>query len=257
MSYQIDLNCDMGESFGAFVVGRDHEVIRHITSANVACGFHGGDPVVMRHTVRLAKAHGVSVGAHPSFPDLMGFGRRNMDLSHEEARDYLTYQTGALRAFCDSEGVELQHIKPHGALYNMAANDPDLASAIIESVKDFHPEPILLVLAKSKMQKLCEDVGVTVAREAFADRAYNPDGTLVSRKEAGAVIENMEQIESRVLGIVKESKAFSVDRKPVDLGRVDSICLHGDNPEAINMASAIRSALLRGGVKVCPLKEFL
>jgi UPF0271 protein len=180
-----------------------------------------------------------------------------MDLSHEEARDYLTYQTGALRAFCDSESIELQHIKPHGALYNMAANNPDLATAIIESVKDFRPEPILLVLAKSNMQKLCEDAGVRIAREAFADRAYNLDGTLVSRKEKGAVIKSAEQIEERITRMVKESKALSVDGKTVDLGKIDSICVHGDNPEAISITSTIRSALSQGGVEVCPLRQFL
>jgi UPF0271 protein len=257
MGYRIDLNCDVGESYGAYVIGRDEEVIPHVTSANVACGFHGGDPIVMRHTVRLARSRGVAVGAHPGYPDLMGFGRRNMNLTGEETQNYLTYQVGALRAFCNSERIELQHVKPHGALYNMAAEDPDLAQAIVESVKDFHPEPILLVLAKSKMQRLCEEAGIKVAREAFADRAYNPDGTLVSRKVAGAVITNPEQVRERVIKMVKESTVFSVDGKKVDLGRVDSICVHGDNPEAVGIASAIRSTLLREGIKVSPLSEFL
>jgi len=247
----------MGESYGAYVIGRDEEVIAHITSANIACGFHGGDPIVMRHTVRLAKGHGVAVGAHPGYPDLMGFGRRNMNLAREEARDYITYQVGALQAFCNSEGIELQHIKPHGALYNMAAQDPDLALTIVESVRDFRPPPILLVLAKSRMQQLCERAGVRVAREAFADRAYNNDGTLVPRTVPGAVIKDTKQVEQTVVEMVKESKASSIDGGQVDLGRVDSICVHGDNPEAVKIVTAIRSVLSTEGVRVAPLSEFL
>jgi UPF0271 protein len=257
MVFQIDINCDMGESFGAYTIGRDSEVIKHISSANVACGFHGGDPLVMRRTVQLAKASNVAVGAHPSFPDLLGFGRRNMTLTKEEARDYVTYQIGALRVFCDSEGVQLQHVKPHGALYNMAAEDPDLARAIIESVKDLSGDLILVVLANSKMQKIAEEVGLKVASEAFADRAYTPNGTLVSRKVPGAVLSDVNQIGSRVIKIVKESKAFSIDGKTVDLGRVDSICVHGDNPEAVNITSAISAALTKEGIKIRPMREFL
>lgn len=257
MTYQIDINCDMGESFGAYVIGRDDEVIKLITSANVACGFHAGDPIVMRQTIRLARANKVAVGAHPGFPDLLGFGRRNMSLTREEARNYVTYQVGALRAFCDSEGIQLQHIKPHGALYNMAAEDPDLAEAVIESVKDFRPEPILMVLANSKMQKICEATGLKVASEAFADRAYSPDGTLVSRRVQGAVIRDANMVRERVVKMAKESKAFSVDGRTVELGRVDSICVHGDNPEAVSVASAIKEALAMEGVRISPIGEFL
>ena len=257
MAFQIDINCDMGESFGVYRIGCDSEVIKHISSANVACGFHGGDPLVMRRTVRLAKESNVAVGAHPSFPDLLGFGRRNMTLSREEARDYMTYQIGALRAFCDSERVQLQHVKPHGALYNMAAEDPDLAGAIIESVKGLNQELIFVVLANSKMQKIAEEVGLKVAREAFADRAYTPNGTLVSRKVPGAVLNDVNQIGARVIKIVKESKAFSTDGKTVDLGRVDSICVHGDNPEAVNITLAISTALTKEGIQLRPMREFL
>jgi UPF0271 protein len=257
MVFQIDINCDMGESFGAYLIGRDYDVIKHISSANVACGFHGGDPLVMRQTIRLAKTNNVAVGAHPGFPDLMGFGRRNMNLTREEARNYLTYQVGALRAFCDSEGIRMQHVKPHGALYNMAAEDPDLAGAIIESVKDFHQEPILLVLANSKMQKIAEETGLKVAREAFADRAYNSDGTLVSRRVPGAVLKDVNQISDRVVRMIKESKAFSVDGNAVELGRVESICVHGDNPEAVNIASVISTALVKEGIELKPMGEFL
>lgn len=257
MVFRIDINCDMGERFGAYVIGCDNEVIKHITSANIACGFHAGDPVVMRRTVRLVKANNVAGGAHPGFPDLLGFGRRDMNLTREEARNYMTYQVGALRALCDSEGIQLQHVKPHGALYNMAAEDPDLAGAIIESVKDFHQEPILLVLANSEMQKIAEEAGLKVAREAFADRAYNPNGTLVSRRVPGAVLRNVNQISDRVIKMAKESKAFSVDGKTVELGRVESICVHGDNPEAVNIASAIKTALVKEGVQVRPMGEFL
>jgi UPF0271 protein len=257
MTYRIDINSDMGESFGAFVVGRDSEVIKLITSANVACGFHAGDPVVIRRTVRLAKVHSVAVGAHPGFPDLLGFGRRDMSLTREEARNYMTYQVGALQAFCNSEGIKLQHIKPHGALYNIAVEDADLAEAIVESVKDFRPEPILMVLANSKMQKICESSGLKVASEAFADRAYNPDGTLVSRRVEGAVIKDANKVKERVVKMAKESKAFSVDGKAVELQRVDSICVHGDNPEAVSIASAIKEALTKEGIKISPVGEFL
>jgi UPF0271 protein len=257
MVFQIDINCDMGESFGAYSIGSDDEVIKHISSANVACGFHGGDPLVMRQTVRLAKANNVAVGAHPGFPDLMGFGRRNMTLTRAEAQNYLTYQVGALRAFCESDGVQLQHIKPHGALYNMAAENPDLAEGIIESVKDFHQEPILVVLANSKMQEIAEKAGLKVAREAFADRAYTSNGTLVSRKLPGAVLGDVNKISDRVVKMAKESKAFSVDGRTVELGRVDSVCVHGDNPEAVKITSAIRAALMKAGVQVRPMGEFL
>jgi len=257
MVYQIDINSDMGESFGAYSIGRDHEVIKHISSANVACGFHAGDPLVMRQTIKLAKTNNVAVGAHPGFPDLLGFGRRDMTLTREEARNYMTYQVGALSAFCDSEGVPLQHVKPHGALYNMAVEDPDLTKAIIESVKDFRQELILVVLANSIMQKVAEEAGLKVAREAFADRAYNPNGTLVSRKVPGAVLSDLSKISDRVIKMAKESKAYSVDGKTVELGRVDSICVHGDNPEAVRIASTIQAALTREGVKVRPMAEFL
>ena len=255
--FQIDINCDMGESFGAYLIGCDHEVIKHISSANVACGFHAGEPLVMRQTIRLAKSNNVAVGAHPGFPDLLGFGRRNMTLTREEARNYVTYQVGALRALCDSEGIQLQHVKPHGALYNMAVEDPDLAGAIVESVKDFRQELILVVLANSKMQKVAEEAGLKVAREAFADRAYNPNGTLVSRRVPGAVLSDVNQIGDRVIKMVKESKAFSVDGKTVELGRVESICVHGDNPEAVKIASTISTALMKEGVQVRPMAEFL
>lgn len=253
MTYQIDINCDMGESFGAYVIGHDEEVIQYVTSANVACGFHAGDPIVMRDTVRLARRHKVAVGAHPGFPDLMGFGRRNMGLTREETRDYMTYQIGALRAFCSSEKTELQHVKAHGALYNMAVEDPDLAAGIVESVKDFSPIPIVLVLAKSKLEKICENEGLRVGREAFADRAYNPDGTLVPRRIPGAVIKDAQQIPERVTHMAKESRVFSLQGEPIDLGGIDSICVHGDNPEAVAIAAAIRSAFSREGITVAPL----
>jgi len=257
MGHRIDLNCDMGESFGAYVIGRDDTVVRYVTSASVACGFHAGDPVVMRSTVRLAKKHGVSVGAHPGYPDLMGFGRRNMCLAPHEVRDYLTYQIGALRAFCDSEQIQLQHVKPHGALYNMAVDDPDLTNAVIESLKDFRPEPIVLVLAKSVMQEICEKAGVRVAKEAFADRAYSLDGRLVPRNVPGAVVKDPALIQARVIRMVKQQETLSTKGETVGLGRVDSICVHGDNPEAVNIAVSIRSILSKERVEVVPLKEFV
>ena len=188
---QIDMNSDVGESFGIYKLGLDEEVIPHITSANIACGFHGGDPTVMRKTISLAKQHGVEVGAHPGFPDLIGFGRRNMDVSLEEIKDDVVYQMGALQAFAASQGLRLQHLKPHGALYNMAVANPKIWEAITEVVARIDRQIILVVLASSKKEPLLDigkRYGIRMAFEAFPDRAYNRDGSLVSRREKGAVI---------------------------------------------------------------------
>ena len=184
----IDLNSDMGESFGAYTIGADDEILRWVTSANVACGWHGGDPHVMRQTVARAKALGVAVGAHPSYPDLLGFGRRAMQITRQEARDYMLYQIGALRAFVEALGLTLQHVKPHGAIYNVAVKDRDLSLGIAEGVKDAGGDLIVVGLPDSEIVKAGQELGLRVAREAFGDRAYNEDGTLVSRKIAGSLI---------------------------------------------------------------------
>lgn len=252
---RIDLNCDMGEAFGIYRLGDDAELMKSITSANVACGFHAGDPVIMRRTVLLAKAHGVRVGAHPSFPDLQGFGRRVMELSPAEIKDGVLYQIGALSAFAKAAGMGLQHVKPHGALYNVAARDPQVARAIAEAVVEAGDDLILVGLYGSELIEAGRRVGLRVAREAFLDRAYNEDGTLVSRKLPGSVIHDAEEIVSRVLQMVK-GRIVAITGKEITL-RPDTICLHGDTPGAARLAKLIRKRLEEAGMKPTPMGEFL
>jgi len=252
MSLMVDLNADLGESFGTYKLGLDEELLNHITSANIACGFHAGDYMVMQKTVRMAVSKNVAVGAHPGFPDLQGFGRRNMQLTPEEVRNLVIYQIGALQAFAKAEGTQLKHVKPHGALYNMAATDYELAKAIAEAMKKVAPDAILLALANSDMVKAAQDVGIKVAQETFADRAYNPDGTLVPRSIPGAVIHDPTQATKRALKMVLEGKVTAIDSQEVPIV-ADSICVHGDNPEAVELASEIRKGLEQAGVKVVEL----
>jgi len=254
MPGKIDFNCDMGESFGAYKLGHDEEVIKYITSANVACGFHAGDPLWMRKTVSLAEEHGVAVGAHPSFPDLPGFGRRNMMATPEEAKNDVIYQIGALAAFTKTK--KLQHVKPHGAMYNMAANGGDLAKAICEAVLEVDPEMILVVLAGTPWANVAEEMGVRVAREAFADRALNADGTLVSRSAPGAVIHDTDQVVEHSIKMVTEGKATAITGEEVSI-HADTLCLHGDTPGAVQMAAALKSKLEAAGVEIVPLSKLL
>ncbi|BAA30083.1 LamB/YcsF family protein [Pyrococcus horikoshii] len=253
---RVDLNSDLGESFGRYKLGLDEEVMKYITSANVACGWHAGDPLVMRKTVRLAKENDVQVGAHPGYPDLMGFGRRYMKLTPEEARNYILYQVGALYAFAKAEGLELQHVKPHGALYNAMVKEEDLARAVIEGILDFDKDLILVTLSNSRVADIAEEMGLKVAHEVFADRAYNPDGTLVPRGRPGAVIEDKEEIAERVISMVKDGGIRAINGEWVDL-KVDTICVHGDNPKAVEITSYIRKVLEEEGVKIVPMKEFI
>lgn len=258
MNY-VDLNCDMGESFGAYTLGMDAEVIRQVTSANIACGFHAGDPLVMDRTVRMAVQWGAGVGAHPGFPDLMGFGRRNMDCTLEEIRNYVIYQVGAIRAFCKVHGVELQHVKPHGSLYNMAVENEDLARTIAEAVADVDPELLLVSLAGKnapRMRKIAAAAGLRVVFEAFPDRAYTAQGTLVSRRKPGAVIEEPELVAQRALMMVAERRIIAEDGTFLPL-EVDTLCLHGDNPAAVKLARRIRHTLEHHGVQVKPMAEML
>lgn len=248
---RVDLNCDLGESFGAYKIGLDGEVIPYISSANIACGFHASDPVVMAHTVAMAKEHGCSVGAHPGFPDLMGFGRRQMQITPEEAKDYIIYQVGALAAFCRSQGIRLHHVKPHGALYNMAAVDDSLARAVCEGIYVVDPELVLLGLAGSELLKAAEDTGLRYASEVFADRSYNEDGTLVSRKLPGAVITDEALAVQRVLRMVNERKVTSITGKDITI-RPDSICVHGDNQKALQFVQKIRDALIKEKIEIKP-----
>jgi len=249
---EIDLNCDMGESFGAWPMGHDAAVMPHISSANVACGFHAGDPGVMRRTVRLAREHGVAVGAHPGLPDLVGFGRRELKIAASDLEDAVVYQVGALAAIAASEGVRLQHVKAHGALYNMAAKDSTLADAIAKAVASVDRGLILLGLPGSALLAAGERHGLPVAAEAFADRAYEPDGSLVSRLKPGAVIHDAEAVVARVVRMVSEGVVRAVDGTDVRLGAA-TVCTHGDTPGAHELVRRIREGLERAGVAVRPL----
>ncbi|MBP1775195.1 MAG: putative lactam utilization protein, partial [candidate division NC10 bacterium] len=221
----------------------------------VACGWHGGDPHVMRQTVARAKALGVAVGAHPSYPDLLGFGRRPMQITRQEARDYMLYQIGALRAFVVAAGLTLQHVKPHGAIYNVAAKDRELSLGIAEAVKEAGGDLILMGLPDSEMLKAGQEVGVRVAREAFGDRAYNEDGSLVSRKIAGSLITDPDEVAERVIGLA-QGRVVAVTGKEIRF-QADTICLHGDTPGAATIARRVRERLEKEGAQVRPLDAFL
>ena len=251
---KIDLNCDLGESFGSYQVGMDWEVLPYISSANVACGWHASDPMIMAKTVAMAKEQGVVVGAHPGFLDLMGFGRRPMAVTPQEAREYVKYQLGALYAFCRGEGVPLRHVKPHGALYNLAAKDRELALGICQGIWDFDRNLILLALSGSQMVAAAREIGLPVAQEVFADRAYEDDGSLVARSQPGAVIHDPEQAIARVIRMVKEGKVTSIHGKEIDL-KPDSVCVHGDNPQALEFVRNIRNTLEQNQIQVLPLGE--
>lgn len=245
----IDLNCDMGESFGAYTIGHDAEVMPFITSANVACGLHAGDPTVLRETVRLAKQHGVAVGAHPGFPDLVGFGRREMKMSAREVEDSLLYQIGALAGVAAAEGVRLQHVKAHGALYNMAVRDAELALAIGRAIASVDRSLMMFGLPGSELLRAGETLGLTVVAEAFADRAYEPDGSLVSRRKPGAVIHDPSAVVARVVRMAKEGVVTAIDGSTVRLNAA-TICTHGDTPGAHELVQRIRAGLEEAGVVV-------
>ena len=251
---KIDLNCDLGESFGAYKCGMDEEVLPHISSANVACGFHASDPMVMDATVALAAAQGVAVGAHPGYPDLVGFGRRSMSVSPVELKAMTQYQIGALEAFCRAHGVRMQHVKPHGAMYNMAARDMKLARAICEGVAAVNPGLILLGLSGSCLVAAAAEVGLRCAREVFADRAYEEDGSLVARGKPGAMIDSEDEAIHRVIRMVREGRVRAISGRDIDV-RADSVCLHGDGAHAVAFARRISDALRGEGIAVAPLSE--
>ena len=248
----IDLNCDMGESFGAYTIGADEAVMSSISSANVACGYHAGDPAVMRRTVRLACAAGVAVGAHPGFPDLAGFGRREMQLAPQDAEDMVLYQIGALAAIARSEGARLRHVKPHGALYNMAVKDRTLADAIARAVVSFDPSLILFALPGSHLIRAGEACGLQTASEGFADRAYEPDGSLTPRSRIGAVIQDARSVVNRAVRMAVEGKVLATDGSELTM-RVDTICTHGDTPGAQELTRVLRAGLERAGVAIVPV----
>lgn len=253
---RIDLNCDMGEAFGRYSLGSDRAVMEHITSANVACGYHAGDPVVMARTVRHARQCGVSVGAHPGFPDLQGFGRRRMSLSAEEIEAFVVYQVAALSGFARAEGIRLAHVKPHGALYTMAAEDDEVAQAIARAIDRLDEDLVLVGLAGSRLLKAGRDAGLRVAREAFVDRAYTADGSLRSRRLPGAVLDSPQEVATQALRLVRDGTVVTHGGERLTV-EADTLCIHGDTPDAASMARLVRRRLLEAGVTVCPIDQVL
>ncbi|MFC5447549.1 LamB/YcsF family protein [Paenibacillus aestuarii] len=248
----VDLNCDMGESFGAYTLGRDAEIMPYITSANIACGFHAGDAGTMRKTVKLALEHGVGIGAHPGLQDLIGFGRRKMDISPREAYDIVVYQIGALWGFVRAEGGAMQHVKAHGELYNMAAVNPALAEAIAEAVYQVDPNLILLGLAGSELVKAGKKAGLRTASEVFSDRTYQSDGSLTSRRQPDSMITDDQEALKQVIRMVNEGKVLS--RQQVDVNiQADTICIHGDGVHALAFARTINDSLAQAGITVQPI----
>ena len=254
--YKIDLNSDLGESFGAYTLGMDEKLMEYITSANVACGWHAGDPLVMQKTIRAAAKNGVAVGAHPGYPDLMGFGRREIKITPEEAYTYVLYQLGALDAFARTEGVKIQHVKPHGALYNQACKDEKLANAICRAAQAFDRELIVLAPYNSAFRTAAEAIGQPFAGEFFADRAYLPDGSLVPRSQPGAVIHDADEACRRVLQMAREGTVTCLDGTELTM-RCVSVCVHGDNAEALATVKKIRGALEDDGVLLRAMKELI
>jgi UPF0271 protein len=248
---RVDLNADVGESFGAYSIGHDDGLMKVVTSVNIAAGFHGGDPSVLRNTIRLAKLSGVAIGAHPGFPDLAGFGRRDMRVSATEAEDLVLYQIAAVAGVASAEGMRLQHVKPHGALFNMAARDASLAWAIARAVAAFDRQLILFGPPQSELVRAGHAAGLRVAAEGFADRAYEPDGSLVSRSKPGAVIAAVDDVVKRAVRIVQEQTVVAVNGSIVPL-RVETICVHGDTQGADVLAARLRAGLETAGISVQP-----
>ena len=246
---RIDINSDMGESFGAYSIGHDAGLFRSITSANVAAGFHAGDPSVLRDTIRSAKKHGVAVGAHPGFPDLVGFGRRELNVTPREAEDMVLYQVAAVAGVAAAEGVKVQHVKPHGALFNMAVRNAELSSAIARAVAAFDKSLILFGLPGSEIISAGKTAGLRVAAEVFADRAYEPDGSLASRRKPGSVIHDPDAVVARAVRMVKDRTVVATDGSIVRL-EADTICVHGDTPGSDDLAAKIRAGLEAAGITV-------
>lgn len=245
----IDLNCDMGESFGAYQLGRDDEVIKLVSSVNIACGFHGGDPDVMDHTVQMAKKYHVGVGAHPGFPNLLGFGRWNMDIPPKTLTNLILYQIGALDIFCKKHGVPMQHVKPHGNLNNMADTNTSIATSIVEAVQSVDMNLPIYVKPNSELERVAKQNGQPVLLELFADRAYNKDLTLVSRSQPGSVIKEPEQVASNVLKIVTENKITAITGEEIDVVG-ETICVHGDTPSAVEMIKLLREKLEQDNISI-------
>jgi len=246
---RIDINSDVGESFGAYTIGHDAGLMKAITSANIAAGFHGGDPSVLRETIRLAKANGVAVGAHPGFPDLVGFGRREIQVTPKETEDFVLYQVAAVVGVAAAEGVKVQHVKPHGALFNQAVRNRELSDAIARAVAALDRSLILFGLPGSEILNAGRAAGLRVAAEVFADRAYEPDGSLASRRKPGAVIHDPAAVVARAVRMAQERTVVAVDGSVVPL-EVDTMCVHGDTPGSDDLAARIRAGLQAAGVTV-------
>lgn len=245
----VDLNADLGESFGAYTIGADAEVMQLVSSCHAACGFHASDPRVMRETVRLAKRYGVALGAHPGFPDRVGFGRRPMQITGEEAETDTIYQVGALLAFCRAEGVPLRHVKPHGALYNVSQVTQEVAEGIVRGIQQVDPNLLVYAQPGLQLEAACAKYGVRFAHEVFADRHYNADGTLVSRRVPGALIQDPELAAAHVLRMVRDGQVRAMDGKLVAI-QADTVCFHGDNPAVLANLRAVRRALEAAGIEI-------
>ena len=247
---KVDLNADLGEGYGIYSVGNDEKILEVVSSANVACGFHAGDPVIMEKTIKLCKKNNVSIGAHPSYPDRQGFGRRDMNLSTEEISSFVTYQVGALSAFAKVFDTKISHFKVHGALYNKACKDSKIAKCLCECVARIDDSLIFVGLANSEMIDAAKKMGLRYANEVFADRAYNRDGTLVSRTLENSVLHDRELVVKRILRMLKEGKVESIDGIDIDI-KADTICVHGDTKESLEFVRDIKSALINNGIEVC------
>lgn len=245
----IDINCDMGESFGAWRMGADEQVMPHITSANIACGAHAGDPRVMRRTVRMARHHDVGVGAHPGFPDLVGFGRRDLHVDPAEMEDSVLAQVGALAAMAKAEGTPLRHVKAHGALYTMANRDAKLADAIARAIRAFDAALVMFVLPGTEMERAGREGGLPIALEGFADRAYEPDGSLTPRSKPGAVIHDPDAVVQRGVRMVRDGIVLTTDGREIPM-KIDTICVHGDTPGAAELTRRLRAGFESAGIRV-------
>jgi UPF0271 protein len=252
---KVDLNCDMGESFGLYQIGNDEEMMKYITSANIACGFHGGDPHVMRQTVQLAKEYDVALGAHPGFPDLIGFGRRHINCTADEVKDYVVYQMGALKGFAQYVGLELQHCKPHGALYMMAMSDETLARAILEGIASFSDTIIVFALNNSAVAHVGEKMGLPIAKEVYADREHTKDGSIILTR-TGPTIQSYEAMADRVVNMVKEKKVITPDGEEATV-EVNTVCIHGDTKGAPELIRQIRERLEEANINVESVKRIL
>ena len=248
MNY-IDLNSDIGESYGLYQIGNDKEVLKHISSANIACGYHAGDHNVMMETVKMAKRNNVNIGAHPGLPDLLGFGRREMNISPKEIYHLTLYQMGALAALTRAQGTHLVHVKPHGALYNTAASSRPIADAIAQAVADYDPSLILFGLSGSELIRAGKEKGLLTASEVFADRTYQPDGTLTARNDENAMIHDVKFASKRIIRMVKEGKVTATDGTDIDI-TADTVCVHGDEPAALEFIQELKSALTKEKIMI-------